>query len=974
MPTNNTPVFLHELSTHVTGDLRIDEYSRVLYSTDASLYQMMPHGVLIPRTAEDVHAAVELAAKYNVAVLPRGGGSSLAGQCVNEALVIDHSRHLNQVLEINTEEQWVRVQPGIVLDELNLYLAQYGYKFGPDPASSSRATMGGIVSNNSTGSHSILYGMTADHVIALKGILSDGTYVNFSPKNTRQLMQYHTRTGFEADIYRAISDLTYNDHNRAIIQAGTPRHWRRCGGYNLDRFINNEGVSFQYPNDPTFNLAKLICGAEGTLAMMTEITLNIVPLPTHSAIAAVHFAELKAALDAVPIMLDCAPSAIELLDHLGLSMAREVPAYARLMRGFVEGEPNCLLITEFYGENARELEMKIDHLRDHLHKHGVKFSAMTRAMSQQAQEDVWTVRKVGLGLLMSIKGDYKPVAFIEDSAVPVEHLTEYVLKIEEFCHSLGTEMAYYAHVSAGCLHIRPLINSKIATDIAKLPIITEFAVDLLGEYGGAFSSEHGDGRARSWLNEKFFGKDLYALYQQVKTIFDPHNIFNPGNVVEAGAMTENLRYGESYSVIPLHEHLDFSDDMGFARAIEMCNGAGVCRKRTTGTMCPSFQVTQEEEHSTRGRANLLRAAMSGTLPHAELTSQRLYDALDLCISCKACKGECPSSVDMAKIKIEFLAHYYEAHGIPLRARFFGRIAPLSKLASTFAPLANLSLKNGVVRGLLEKRLGIAHKRELQFAPQSFTRWFATHTPRPAQLAYKGVVCLVNDVYNTFNTPAPLIAATEVLEVLGYSVVLPGHEDVGRPALSKGLVAMARGYARDTLTKLAPFAEQNIPIVVIEPSDASALRDDYFALLPDDPRVELVAAATVTFDEFIAALARQEDVAAVFDQSPKQVLLHGHCHQKALFGTQASHQALAIANCIVNEVDSGCCGMAGSFGYESEHLAISLQMGERRLLPAVRDVTADTHIVTAGVSCRQQIKHGTGRRAIHTAELLQRALR
>ncbi len=972
--------FLNELDKRTSGALRTDEYSRILYSTDASIYQVKPHAVLLPQTVDDVQAAVALAAKHHVPLLPRTGGSSLAGQAVNRALVMDFTRHLDQVLEVNQEERWVRVQPGIVLDALNIYLRQYGLQFGPDPASSNRAAMGGIVSNNSTGSHSIMYGMTADHVLEMEVILSDGTLTHFGPVESAALLQHTQKRGLEGDIYRQMHALTQDAANQEIIRSGTPRHWRRCGGYNLDRLVPvaNGRPTYRWPYDGRFNLAKMVCGAEGGLGVITELKLNLVPLPTHTALAIVHFNSLPEALTAVPLMLEVGPSAVELLDNLGLTLCREVPEYARLLANFVEGTPNCVLITEFYGESESELISKIDRLEQHLKAQMVNVTAVTRATTAQQQTDVWTVRKVGLGLLMSIKGDHKPIPFIEDAAVPVEHLNEYITKVEQFCTDIGTKVAYYAHASAGCLHVRPLINSKKASEVAKLPAITEFSVDLLRGYGGSFSSEHGDGRARSWLNENFFGPDLYKLYQEVKQIFDPQNILNPGTIVNAGPMTENLRYGESYQVIPITPHLDFSSDQGFDRAVEMCNGAGICRKRTTGTMCPSFMATREEEHATRGRANALRAAMSGHLPKSEFTSARMYQVMELCISCKACKAECPSSVDMAKIKTEFLAQYHDAHGVPLRDRLFANITPLSRLGSgPMARLANWTLGNGLIRKGMERMVGISAKRSLpHFARQSFTDWFKNHAPVGAHRdAPLHKVVLFNDTFSTFNYPHIAIAATELLEMAGFEVVLPGVTDCGRPSFSKGLVDKARTIAKTVLDHLAPLAEQGQPIIFLEPSDLSVITDDYASLLPNDPRVALVATHCRSFEEFIAELADEGNLNLTFTDEKRHLVLHGHCHQKALIGTNPAHRALTLPpNYTLEEVDSSCCGMAGSFGYEAEHYDISLKMAERRLLPAVRAAAPETILVAAGVSCRQQIKHGAGRQVLHPAEVLRAAVR
>jgi FAD/FMN-containing dehydrogenase/Fe-S oxidoreductase len=980
-PTN-LPDFFNDLQKRITGHLCTDTYSRILYSTDASNYQVMPYGVLIPKTVEDIQAAVELAAKYGVPILPRAAGSSLAGQAVNEAVVIDVSRYLDRVVEINAEEQWVRVQPGVVLDELNLQLKPRGLQFGPDPASSNRAAMGGIVGNNASGSHSILYGMTADHVLASRVILSDGSQAHFGPVEAAALAHYQQRAGLEGAIYRQVAGLAQT--HPETIRAGTPYHWRRSGGYNLDRFV--EGTTFIYPQDPRFNLAKLVCGSEGTLAVITELKLNLVPRPAQTGLALVQFDDLAEALNATALILQTKPSAIELLDNLCLTMCREAPEYARLLPSVIEGDPYCVLITEYYGASEAELQAKIEYLTRHLQQAQVNCTVVP-ALNPTRQNNVWTVRKVGLGLLMSVKSDYKPIAFIEDAAVPVEHLAQYVTQIEQFCRDLGTQVTYYAHASAGCLHIRPLVNTKLAAEVDKLPQIASFAMELVGEYGGAITSEHGDGRSRSWLNEKFFGPELYGLYRQVKQAFDPHNLLNPGNIVDAPAMTAHLRYGADYRVIPLQEQLDFSADQGFQRAVEMCNGAGICRKLTTGVMCPSFMATRDEEHSTRGRANALRAALSGRLPAEELTSPRMFEVMDLCIECKACKAECPSAVDMAKIKFEFLAHYYQKHPTPLRAKLFADIAFWSHLSSGLpAPLINAILRNGAARWALEKFVGISRQRRLpEFAGETFTQWFKRRTAdgRPqttpgnlpsAVSGQPSAVVLFNDTFNTYNYPQVAIAATEVLEAAGFAVMLPGHHCCGRPMMSKGLVDQARRAARSTLDRLAPLAKQGLPIVGLEPSCILSMRDEYFSLLPHDPRVKLVADHCYTFEEFMAKLADAGQLNLNFTTEPSQVLLHGHCHQRALVGTKPSLRTLSLPGHTVSEVDSGCCGMAGSFGYEAEHYDISMAMAERRLLPAVRQQAAPTLIAAAGVSCRQQIKHGTGRTALHPAEILQTALK
>ncbi len=966
------PDFLSALRRVSQGEVRTDTYSRVLYSTDASIYRVMPHGVFFPASRDDVHAAVSLAAEFGISLLPRTGGSSLAGQAVGEALVLDFTRHLDRIIEVNQAERWVRTEPGMVLDRLNLDLAPFGLQFGPDPASSNRAAMGGIVSNNATGSHSICYGMTADHVLGMDVVLSDGSQVSLGPVGEDMLLGHAGRSGREGEVYRKIAALTAEPENRATILDGTPRHWRRCGGYNLDRFIG-AGPSFRLPHDGCFNLAKLVCGAEGTLAVMQDVRLNLVPLPAARGLAIVHFDSLQAALSTVPVILKADPSAVELLDNLGLMLCREVPEYARLLKTFVDGEPDCILITEFYGSGRSELTAKIDRLCSVLTASGHHGSVL-RVLDARRQRDVWTVRKVGLGLLMSIKGDHKPIPFIEDAAVPTEHLADYVRQIDEFCEGLGSRVAYYAHASAGCVHIRPLINTKAASEIAKIPEILHFAVELLHGYGGALSSEHGDGRVRSWMNERFFGPGLYRLYQEVKRTWDPHGILNPGIVVNAPPVTENLRYGANYKVIPLELKLDFSEEHGFDRAVEMCNGAGICRKETTGGMCPSFMATREEEHSTRGRANALRAALSGVLPPEELTSRRMYEVMDLCVECKACKSECPSSVDMAKIKFEFLAQYLAKNGTPLRTRLFGDIARLARMGSGFAaPLTNAVLGNGLTRWALDKWLDISRERVLPpFARTPFTAWFKRHK---AGAGAMGQVVLFNDTFNTYQEPDIAVAATEVLEAAGFEVLLPeGHRCCGRPMISKGLVKKARTAARNTVARLVPFAEAGLPIIGLEPSCLLSFRDEYLYLLPGDAQAQRVAKQAVLFEEFIACLADAGQLPLSFTREKRDLLLHGHCHQRALVGTEPTRQVLSLPeNYEVREVDSSCCGMAGSFGYEKEHYRISCTMAERRLLPEVRASGGATIVVAPGTSCRHQIEHGSARRVLHPAEVLRDAL-
>ncbi len=968
--------FFAALRGRVEGDVRTDPMSRALYATDASIYQVEPFGVLIPRTADDLEAAVAIAAEHGVPIVARTAGTSLAGQAVNRALVIDCTRWLDRVLEIDPESRRARVEPGVVLDALDRELRPHRLRFGPDPASSDRAAAGGVVSNNATGSHSIRWGMTADHVLEMGVVLADGSRARFGPCTPAEVARRAERPGLEGRIYREIAALVGDPAARAAIRAGTPRHWRRCGGYNLDRLVG-EGVAFHPvcgpPPGPRFNLAELVCGGEGGLAVITDVTLGLVPAPAAAVVALALFPSLDAALGAVPAILETDPSAVELLDRMAITLCRGVPRYARLLRRFLDGDPDCVLIVEYTGGSEAEAAAGIERLR----RAGGGAEAVVAVIDPVRQGEVWAVRKAGLGLLMSAKGDQKPLPFIEDAAVPVEHLAGYVGMLRAFCRDLGTEIACYGHASAGCVHLKPLIDAKRAAEVAKLPEIVAFAVELLHGHGGALSSEHGDGRARSWVNERFFGPDLYRLYRRVKRAFDPGSLLNPGTVVEAPAMTEDLRFGPGYRSLPVVTALDFSRDLGFDRAVEMCNGAGVCRKLDAGTMCPSFMVTRDEADSTRGRANALRAVLSGRLPPAELTGRAMAEVMDLCIQCKACKAECPSSVDLAKLKVEWLAQRHAVHGVPLRDRLFAGIAGASRLAcGPAAPLVNALAGSRPVRAVLERSLGIGRRRPLpQIARRSFDRWLARRGGVGGGAAPRGRAVLFVDTFNDYHHPEVAIAAAELLAACGYQVGPSRHGCCGRPALSKGLVAEARRQARATVERLAPLAEAGLPIIGLEPSCLLTLRDEYLDLLPGDPRVGRVAAAAELFEEHLARLAAEDGgLDLAFAGPPRRVLLHGHCHQKALVGTGPSRRVLSLPpGWQVTEVDSGCCGMAGSFGYEAEHVAISLAMAERRLLPAVRAAGPDTLIVAAGTSCRQQILDGTGRRALHPAEALRGAL-
>jgi FAD/FMN-containing dehydrogenase/Fe-S oxidoreductase len=946
-----------ELQKEIEGEVRFDPYSKILYSTDASIYQIEPIGVVIPKHKHDVAATVKLAAKHGLPLLPRGGGTSLSGQTVGHAIHLDFSKFMNQILEFNGEEGWVRVQPGVVQDELNAYLRPKGFLLGPDTASSSRATLGGMMGNNSAGARSILYGKTIDHVLEMTVVLSDGEEAVFGPLDSNQLAGRTQGERLENRLYREIRALA-EQHRNEILER-YPKLMRRVSGYNLDEFVK----------DQPFHLGRLVVGSEGTLAVVTEAKVKIMPRPKVTALGVVHFSSLVAAVEASQAILAFRPAAMELMDKMILDLGRDSLACAHLM-DFVQGDPGALMIVEFYGDSRAELESRLDAMEAQLRRQRMGY-AVTRALEPEQQQRVWKFRKGSQGLLMSVLGDKKPIAFVEDPAVPVENLPEFLRRFQKLLAGYDTAGGYYGHASVGCIHIRPLIDLKQASEVEKMRRISEEVCSLVMEFKGSMSGEHGDGLARSHHNERLFGPTLYRAFQNVKAIFDPRNLLNPGKVVNAPAMTENLRYGAAYRAAQIHTHYDFTREGGFARAVEMCSGMGICRKTLEGTMCPSYMATRDEEHSTRGRANALRAALSGHLPMEELTSKRMYDVLDLCLECKGCKGECPANVDIAKIKYEFLAHYYEKHGVPWRSRLFAHIETLNRWGSRLAPVSNWVMQNPLTRQLFQRAFGIASARSFPpFARPTLVNWYAQRRRDDVQSRQK--VILFNDCFMTYNYPQVGRAAVELLERAGFEVLLVDKACCGRPMISKGFVEEARRCAAKNVEALKGYAAQGIAIVGCEPSCLLTLRDEYLDLIQGEA-VKSVSQQSLMIEEFLVRVSQQGRWKLKPGGAGRKLLLHGHCHQKAHIGTVPLVRCLTeLGGFEVNEVDSGCCGMAGSFGFEAEHYSLSQDIGKRRLFPAVKAASAETQIVAAGVSCRQQIEHGTGRTARHPVELLAEA--
>jgi FAD/FMN-containing dehydrogenase/Fe-S oxidoreductase len=947
--------YAERLRPDFSGEIRTDRFTRVLYSTDASIYQIEPLAVLIPRNHDDVAAALSLACRYRLPLLPRGAGTSLAGQTVGSAVVLDFSKYMNRIIEIRPEERLARVEPGVVLDGLNGVLKQSGLMFAPDVSTGNRATLGGMTGNNSCGARSIIYGLTVDHVKALRALLADGTELRLCEWSPEQWESRCSRDGREAEICRAVDRLVRN--HRTEIAQRYPRIMRRVGGYNLDRFLG--------PGNR--NLCHLVVGSEGTLATCTEIAVGLVPLPGARAAAIVHFADLVSAMEAVERVLEFEPAAVETVDRTILQLTRRQPAYARRMT-FVEGDPAAILIVEFFGDNPQDVRHKLERMEKAMRASGAA-GAVVRAESPEAQADVWAVRKAGLGMLSSTRGAAKPTAFVEDTAVPVAKLGRYVARFLRVLEQHGMQAAVYGHASVGCLHIRPWMNLKDPEQVRRMTEIAAAIKDLVVEHEGAMSGEHGDGIARSHWNRELFGERLYAAFKEIKTVFDPLGLMNPGKIVDALPMTSHLRAASSGGAAPPATYLDFSREGGLLGAAEQCSGLGACRKVGSGTMCPSYMVTRDEEHSTRGRANALRAALSGQLPGEGWADRRLYEALDLCLECKACKTECEANVDMAKLKYEFLAHYNKRHGASLRARIFADIARVSRAASVCAPLSNRVLRSAVFRHTIQRLLGIDPRRRLPlFARRTFRQWLRAHPPAPARRPELRVV-LFTDTFADYNEPATAQATLRLLESTGARVDVPEVVCCGRPMISKGFLTRARKNALRNIARLAPYVEAGAWIVGCEPGCLLTLRDDYPDLVGTDEARRL-AARVLTLEEYLVRRIDEGLWRPDFAGAERTILLHGHCHQKSLVGMSPTVRLLRmVPGFRVIDLDSGCCGMAGSFGYEREHFELSMRIGELTLFPAIRSAPPDAEIVAPGISCRQQILHGTGRRARHPAEVL-----
>ncbi len=953
-----------ELASQIEGEVRFDRVSRALYSTDASVYQIEPLGVVVVKSREDVIRAVRICSRFRCPITVRGGGTSQAGQAIGPGLQIDTSKFFNRVLEVNADARWARVEPGIVLDELNDHLLPYGLQFAPDVSTSNRATLGGMMANNSSGSHSVIYGKTIDHVLEQHVVLADGGVAYLRPLSPEELEAACAGDSLQAAGYRVVRQLAAECADE--IHRRFPKILRRVGGYNLDAFVRQ---------DEPFNLCKLMVGSEGTLGVVVEARLKLVALPKVKALLVIHFTGLLQALAAAPEILKHRPSAIEVLDKFILDYTHENPALESL-RDFIQGDPGALLIVEFQGEQAESLPPRLEALERDLAARQFGYHCH-RAPDPDAQGRIWSLRKSALGLSMAMKGDAKSLSFVEDTAVAPEKLRDYIDRFLQIVRGHGTTAGVYAHASVGCLHVRPVVNLKTEEGVRQFEAIANDIADLVLDYGGALSGEHGDGLVRSPFMRKMYGPVLYEAFRTIKRTFDPLGIFNPGKIVDAPPLTANLRYGPGYQTPDPPTFFDYSEFGGLGRAVEMCSGLGACRKKLEGTMCPSYMATLEEMHTTRGRANALRLAMGGQLGQAGLGDREVLQVLDLCLECRACKTECPVGVDMARYKSEFLAGYWSRHGICWRARMLGNFHRLSEWGSSLAPASNWMVRSWPARWLNEKLFGIDRRRKLpRWRRPTLAQWFSRRNGRPIVSGDSSGVVLFNDTFTNYYDPEIGIAAVELLEAVGIRAQLGRHHCCGRPLISQGLLLQAREHAAANAELLYPLAEQGRKILFCEPSCLSAMREDAPALLRGEAqrKAQAVAGSCMLFEEFLEKECRAGRLRLALKPGPPKVLLHGHCHQKAMGLAPPARALLSrIPGCTVVELDSGCCGMAGSFGYLREHYDLSRKIGERRLLPAARNKEPDTVLVAAGTSCRHQVEDFTGQRAVHPALLLRKLM-
>ena len=981
------------LRKETRGEVMFDAASRGRYATDASIYQIMPTGVFVPTCDEDVAAAIAIARELKVPVLPRGGGTSQCGQSVGEALVIDTTKHLRRVLDVNVEALTATVEPGLVLDHLNAQLKAEGLWYPVDVSTSAQATLGGMAGNNSCGSRSIAYGNMVHNVLGASAWLSDGALLDFGP-----VASLTGRAKAIADFVRGLAE-----QQRGEIEARWPKVLRRVAGYNLDIFCNQSEKP--YTQDGSVNLAHLLIGSEGTLAFTKSLTLQLAELPRAKVLGIVNFPTFRAAMEAAQHIVKLGPTAVELVDRIMIELALGNPAFRPTVETALIGKPAAILLVEFAGADKAALTARLAQLAELMGDLGLPGSVVP--MPEEApQKNLWEVRKAGLNIMMSLKGDGKPVSFIEDCAVPLEHLADYTDALTEVFERHGTHGTWYAHASVGTLHVRPILDMR-RDGATRMRAIAEEAGALVRRYKGAYSGEHGDGLCRGEWIEWQFGQAINEAFRAIKRELDPINLFNPGKIIDPPRMDDAALFRfppasapKPYQRIPIKTVLDWSawnvqndpvteattapgtgGDVtgGFAAAAEMCNNNGHCRKFDAGTMCPSYRVTRDEKHLTRGRANTLRLALSGQLGPDAFTSDAMHEAMDLCVGCKGCKRDCPTGVDMAKMKVEFLAHYKARHGFTLKDRLVAHLPGYARWASAWPWLANLRDALPGAAALSEKLLGLSAQRSLpKWRRDTFWRAvkpadFAScdDTIAAARAHGKAAVLFVDSFNGTFETENAL-AAAQVLRAAGYTLHTlqksGGHRCCGRTYLSSGMVNEAKAKAGALIDALLPLAQAGVAIVGLEPSCLLTLRDEALVMGLGD-KAQVVAGQALLFEEFIARESKAGRFTATFKPVQQPILVHGHCHQKAFGAVSPILDVLRlIPGAQPSLIEGSCCGMAGSFGYEASHFEVSMQMAELSLLPAVRGAP-DAIVVADGTSCRHQIADGAGREAVHVARVL-----
>lgn len=941
-----------ELKNAISGEVRFDEAIRRAYSVDASIYEVMPLGVVTPKSIAELLAVMEIAQKHKIPLIARGAATGITGGCIGCGLIVDLSKYLRTIIKINYEEEYAICEPGVIQDQLNAELSQRGYRLGPDTSTGNRATIGGMLANNAAGARSLRYGKMVDHIEEVTVALSGGELINFKKLTKEEFQAKASHSSREGLILRTL--LTLKEKYATEIAERFPKIPRRVSGYNLDELIK----------DTEFNPAKLIAGSEGTLGIAVEIKVRISKKPKVTVLCVMHCHELLAPMRHIPAMLAHHPLSLEMIDAKIIAAGRSSPA----MRGklaWLIGDPQAVYIAELEAEEASKALEKLEKFKAEMQQlnFGYAYVEITDLATMNA---VWDLRKAGLGLLLSKRTYSRAIAFIEDVTVAPTELLSFMTDFQACLKSFGKEAGIYGHVGSGCLHVRPYVDLRDAHEQEAMQKMMLAVADLLLKHGGALSGEHGDGYIRSWLNKKMFGDKLYAAFCELKAAFDPDNLLNPGKIVHAPALLHDLRSATEVPAMPLTTYLDFTKEGGLELAADLCNGNGMCRKQE-GVMCPSFQVTHDEYDTTRARAQALRAIIHGHCPPS-LASQQLHDVLDLCIQCKGCRTECPSQVDMAKMKSEALFHYHQQHGYSLRTHLFGKIGQLNRLLSPLAYLTN-RFSNTKFGKMLLNYLGIAPERTLPLlARERFSHWFQRQS-QPASMPATKKVVLFSDTFTEFNHPEIGQAAVKILQSLGYSVIVPSWSCCGRTLYSKGMLIQAKKYAFALISQLAPFAQQGIPIIGLEPSCLTMLTEDLQGLVGENPDFKNIQAMATSFDAFLHRHLVNGKWPQSLEMLETHFLFHGHCHQKSYEGTTLSMELLrSMPGCRADLIDSGCCGMAGAFGYEKEHFAFSMQIGALKLFPCIAQAPASV-LVANGTSCRQQIYDGTGRKALHLAEAI-----